>query len=788
MGKNTWFKFMLVLFIPLILSGCNKSIRVVDLVVPTVDSKNSRWFFFNSATRPFGMVNLSPDTQVGGDWGAGYRYGVDTIKGFSHIHAWQLSGLSVMPVTITEENDKTVYKDFYSKFSHETEIIKPGYHSLILDRYGIRAELTSTLRVGFHRYQYPESTRQAVLFNLNGMLGAGMMRDGQLEKTGNREVSGSLVNSPTQRRPKDCSVFFKVNFDSDISVIEKDDATGNYLVLFGPLKNNQLLMKAAISYTSIENAGINMTSELAGWNFEKTVSESQAEWNEVLGRIEIEGGTVDQHKRFYTDFWHALQGRRIISDYNGAYPDNTGSKLKVKQIPRDANGKPICNHYNSDSFWGAQWTLNTLWGLAYPERMKDFINSFLLYYRDGGLIPRGPSGGNYTYVMVGATFTPFLVSGYQKGIRGFDVNLAYEGTRKNHMPGGIMEKCGYEHYTSLGGGFKYYFEKGYVPSPLPEGKVFGLHQDGAGQTLEYSYQDWALAQFAKALGKTDDYNYFMERSYNYKNVFDSISGLIRPKDINGKWEDPFDPYSQTGFVESNSYQATWFVPHDLPGLAQLMGGKDAAAEKLNKLFEIADSMKFSESNESMLAAPGQSRPGQGGPGAQGMPGLGGPTRNRLPINYGNQPSMQTAFIFNYFDKPWLTQFWSRRVVETVYEGITPDRGYSGDEDQGLMGSLAVLMKIGLFSMDGGCSVEPFYELGSPIFNKITIHLNDDFYPGKEVVIVAENNSPENVYIQSATLDGQVINKFKILHKQLINGCTLNLVMGDKPNKSFGIEE
>jgi predicted alpha-1,2-mannosidase len=738
--------------------------KPVDLVYPLLDAANSRWFFFTSACRPFGMVNLSPDTKISGAWGSGYLYDTDTIQGFSHIHAWQLSGLSVMPVVLPEKNKMELLSDYASKFNHKKEKVTPGYHYVELERYGIVAELTSTKRVGFQRYQFPKGKNAAIVFKINGELGPSKIIDGSLKQTGEKQLQGQLVNAPTTRRPKPASVFFSVEFSTNIIAVQKDKTSGNYLV---ELENKKpVLMKAAISYTSVENAANNMAAELPGWDFEKTVSESQEEWNSMLSRIWVEGGSEKDQRRFYTDLWHALQGRRVISDVNGAYPDNTGETFRIGQIPLGKNGKPMFNHYNSDSFWGAQWTLNTLWQLVYPEIAKEFIQSFMQYYNDGGLIPRGPSGGNYTYVMTGASSTPFFVAAFQKGIlKKENAEEIYQALKKNHMPGGIMEKAGYEHRTNIGGGLNYYIDKGYVPYPLPDGR-FGFHQDGAMQTLEYAYQDWTLAQMAKALGHSGDYDYFIKRSENYRNLYDPESGWIRPKDVDGKWRDPYDPYEyQNGFVESNGAQATWFVPHDLTGLGKLMGGNKAASEKLDKSFREAEKLGFTS-------------------GAAHSKEL-HPEYRRIPINYGNQPSIQTAYIFNQLEHPWLTQYWSRKVLESAFSGLSPITGFNGDEDQGLMGSLSVLLKIGLFQMNGGTEENPQYQLGSSIFDKVKIKLNPDFYQGEEFVIEIQNNSTKNVYIQSASFNNTSVQKFWINHNDLVKGGKLEVIMGPSPNTNWG---
>lgn len=728
-----------------------------DMVYPLLDTENSRWFYFSSASRPFGMVNLNPDTEIKGDWGGGYKYTTDTIRGFSHVHEWQMSALSVMPVTLTAENSANIFSDFYSKFSHESEKIFPGYHSVVLDRYQIRAELTSTRRVGFHQYTFPANARKAILFNLNTILGPCENTNGTLEKNNDYELSGSLVLSTNFRRPKPLTVYFKIKFNEAVSSVERNKATGNYLVNFDKVKD-KVLMKAAISYTSVENATNNMQQELPHWNFDKTVSDSKNEWNSLLGRIQVEGGSETDQRRFYTDLWHALQGRKMISDANGAYPDNTGEKFRIGQLPLDANGKPKFNHYNSDAFWGAQWTINTLWGLVYPEIMNEFVHSLMQYYKDGGMIPRGPSGGNDTYVMTGASTTPFIVTAIQKGIVKDDLEAIYAALKKNHMLNGIMGKAGYEHNTNLGGGLKYYLEKGFVPYPIPEGN-FGSHQDGASQTLEYAYQDWALAQLAKKLNHQEDYDYFMVRSKNYQNVFDKSVDWMRPKNVEGKWLENFDPYKyENGFIESNGAQSTWFVPHDIEGLAELMGGKEKAAEKLNKQFETAKDLKFTSgtSHDAELH----------------------PEFSRIPINFGNQPSIQTSFIFNALGRPDLTQYWTRSVVKETFSGLSPATGYNGDEDQGLMGSLNVLLKIGLFQLNGGTDQEAEYQIGSPIFTKVSIQLNPNYYKGKNFVIEAPNNSAENIYINGIKYNNTAVEKQTISHSAVTNGGKLTLEMSN----------
>ncbi|HEY1018352.1 MAG TPA: GH92 family glycosyl hydrolase [Sediminibacterium sp.] len=751
--------------------------RFVDLVEPMVDAAHSRFFYFSSASRPFGMVNLSPDMALKGTWNTGYRYNEDTIKVFSHIHCWELSGIPVLPTTGVFKGQ--LGPDNYgSSYSHQQEIARPGYHKVVLKDYGVTAELTSTTRVGFHKYTYPKSPASHILFDFTTMLGSSETQSARVKKVSSQSIEGEVTMAATIRRPKPITVYFVTDFDKPFESFNgwqdgkltgvQEQVSGSHngvYVSFATAANEVRQMKVAISYVSIEEARKNMQAELPHWDFNRIVKESSSEWNEWLSRIQVEGGTLTEQRRFYTDLWHALQGRRIVSDVSGTYIDNTGAQPRKRQIPLGANGKPKFNEYNSDSFWGAQWSLNTLWHLVYPEVTESFINSLLLMYDDGGLIPRGPSGGNYTYVMTGAATTPFIVSAYLKGIRGFDIAKAYEGMRKDHFPGGMMSKVGYEHTTFKGGGIEEYMELGYVPYPLSKIK-YGFHMDGSTQTLEYAYQDYALAQMAKVLGKKEDYELFSKRALNYQNVFNKDTGWMWTRNREGKWNQPIDILQyEHGFEEGNAAQYTWWVPHDVKGLINMMGGADVFTNKLNRSFLEARTHSF---------VSGKSE----NPTDQEL-------LRRVYINYGNQPCMQTPFLFNYAGKPWLTQYWTRQLIDSVYSGISPQKGYSGDEDQGLMGSLAVLLKIGLFSTNGGTSEKPFYEISSPIFSKVTIKLNPKYYPGKEFVIVARNNAPGNVYIRKASLNGISWNQPWFLHDTLVKGGKLVLDMDASPNKLWG---
>ncbi|HJV77502.1 MAG TPA: GH92 family glycosyl hydrolase [Paludibacter sp.] len=766
--------------------------RPVDLVYPLLDAAHGRWFYFSSACRPFGMVSLFPDNAIAEDWDGGYRYSEDTIRDFSHIHEWQLSGVAVMPVTFSPSEIPGLLNNYSSTFSHKNETVKPGYHSVLLDRYNIKAELSATNRVGLHRYTFPKEKNHGVIFELGGHLGPCDIPEGGFKQVSQYEIRGYMVNGSTIRRVKPAPVYFSAVFNRPIKKIYLQQS-GKLLADLKTWKGNNgkillefadgqeaFLMKVGLSFTSEEGAANNLRAEAPNWNFDQIKTGAAEQWNAMLSRIQVEGGTELQQHRFYTDLWHALQGRRMLNDADGKYADCTGTEKVVRQLPLDKQQRPKFNMYNSDAFWGAQWTINTLWQLVYPEIAEDFCNSFLEYYKNGGLIPRGPSGGSYTYVMTGASSTPFFVAAWQKGIRGFDINKAYEGLRKNHMPGGMMSRIGYEHKTSKGGGLEYYINNGYVPYPLSD-TIYGMHQDGATITLENAYQDWCLAQLAKSLGKNNDYGYFMKRSENYKKLYNAAEGFMVPKDKNGKWQMPFDPLvSNRGFEEGSSAQYTWFVPHQLNGLFTLMGGSDSAIVKLNREFELTQPYRFCNEHPELPDPPVAEFAGQKSSAKRKYV-----NNERTWVNYSNQPGIQMAFIFNYAGVPWLTQKWSRMVVDSAYSKVSPYYGYNGDEDQGLMSSLSVLMKLGLFQMTGGCDENPRYELGSPLFPKVSIALQPAYYKSKELIIETKNNNASSPYIQSVKLSGKPLNIFYFNQSDINAGAHLVIDMSAEPNKSWG---
>lgn len=709
----------------------------------------------------------------------GYNYNDTNILCFSHIHCWELYGLPVMPIT-GKFNAPDGLAAAASGFSHKDEVVHPGYYKVFLQRYGITAELTSTMRVGFQRYTFPASDSSFIAFDTGATLMA-QIDSSAVRQVGPQEIAGYSVMAPSEmnRRPKPFTVYFVARFSKPVkfgawskkqlvpdanSISGKD--VGAY-ASFSTTNGEQVLLKVAISYTSEENARKNLAAELPGWDFDGVVRESKDDWNRWLGRIEVQGGTEAERVKFYTDLWHDLLGRHVVSDADGSYCDMTSGKPVVRRVTLDAQGHPRFPQYNFDALWGGQWSFNLLWSFAYPEVMDGFCNTLVNMYRDGGFIDRGVAGGNYTFVMIGDPATSFFAAAYNKGIRNFDVNLAYEGLRKNALPRGARDHAGYEWGTNAsGGGMKYYIERGYVPQNIG-GR--GMHKDGGSMTLEYAYEDWCLGQFAQALGKTADAAWLTQRSFNYTNLWDSTVSYMRPRNKDGSWLEGFAPvgkmdaFNTGGFTESDSAIYTYFVPQDVPGLIHLFGGREKFINALNRQFELAASDHFS-----VGYVKGR---GHGG----------------MWVDYGNEPSTAMAHLFNLAGAPWLSQKWVRAVKEQTYGGVTPTNGYTGDDDQGDLSAVSALMAIGLFDVEGGAEVNPAYQITSPVFDRITIHLNPDYFPGRKFTIITHNNSPQNIYIQSAKLNGQPLDRYWFSHADLVKGGTLELELGPAPDKAWGLD-
>lgn len=713
------------------------------LVEPRLGNTIGRWISFASACRPLGLVALSPDTRVNGDWGCGYNLADTHIVGFSHIHDWQSGGILLMPVT------GEVTADWQSPFSRDTELCKPGYHRVHLDRYNITAELTATARTGIHRYTFPAdpATDAALLIDLHSQCGPCEMQSASLVQINPRTLEGSVVNGPTLRKPKPHPVYFVLTLDTDATLEPFDPARVQARLSLGR-PTAPVTIKVGVSYTSLEAARANLAAEAASASFDQLHAEARADWNAQLSRIAVEGGDPVRRTRFYTDLYFSLLGRRTVSDVAGTYFDNTGPVPRIRQIPLDATGRPRHRHFSSDAFWGVQWSLAPLWALAYPELMDEFCHSLTDMYHNGGYIPRGPAGGADTFVMTSAQTTPFFACAINNGLhRPDDLAATYAALRKNHFPGGLMSKAGYEHATCQGGGIEDYIALGYIPEDLPP---VGYHTNGAAQTIEHAYNDWALAQLAAALGHTADAALFTARSRNYRNLFDPSVGFCRPRNRDGTWLQPFEPSQKKGYTEANAWTFTYHSAHDVPGLIEYFGSREAFLARLEEAFELSEQQRFFAPRDH---------------------------HNLIPLDFGNEPALATAHLFHLAGRPDRTQFWLRRVIDTIKAGNAPTDTWGGDEDQGIMGAWNVLVSIGLFSATGACESPARYQITSPLFDRITIQLPT----GRTLVITTTGLDPAITnYIQSTTFNGTPLTALELTYADLTSGGELLITLSPTP--------
>lgn len=696
----------------------NHSEDYAALVEPRLGSTCPRWIATSTACLPQGMVSLAPDTKIDVDWGCGYLWKPASALGFSHVHDWQVGAIRVMPMSGPVVLGATPQEQS-SGFSHETEVCKPGDHRLHLDRFGIQVELTASTRVGLHRWTFHEGDSASFVFDLASTLGPSEMEDAMLRRTGMDRYEGYVVNRPTFRRPKPLQVFFAITLScpATIKVAGQesalvDEISGEGVVAVFELGKvaAPVELRVALSYTSTVGAWRNLDAEVTGHSFDAIRDQARATWNRELSVIHVEGGTEEQRARFYTDLFHALAGRRTCSDVDGHYVDNTGETPVIRRVALDPQtGLPAYRHFNSDAFWGVQWSLAPLWSLAYPGLMREYCECFMDMYRNGGLIPRGPSGGNYTFVMTSAQTTPFFVTALLQGIyQPEDTEEVFQALLKNHGPGGLMSKCGYEHESEIGGGITDYIERGYIPEDIRSPEK-GFHDNGGAQTVEHSFNDWCLAQLARHFGKFDVAVEFEERSKNWRNLYDPNIGTLRPRLSDGGWMSPYDPVQYTKWTEGSAETYLFYGGHDLEGLIKCLGGRRAAIDRLESDFARSDKM-------GMLAEHGK--------------------HHEIPMDFGNEPALATPFLFAALGAQSHTDHWVRRILE-VKGGNAPTDSYGGDEDQGIMGAWNAMAAIGLSSHDAVCGETPKFRLHAPLFEFIKIRRPDGHGGVSTISITAE---------------------------------------------------
>lgn len=755
--------------------------KLSDYVNPNIGTAHSRWFFYTPAAMPFGLAKLGPSTNAHlgnkDGWEAtGYDDRDTSIEGFACLHEFQVGGIVLAPsvgklqtIPGSLENPDEGYR---SRFDRKDEYATSGYYSVLLKDYNIKAELTATKRVGFQRYTFPKSSQSNVIFDIGNRQGeSGAVKESKVTITKDGRIEGYVITIPEyvkkyqtgaevamyfsavlDKRPTSFGVFNKKETKAGDKEISGEGA-GVYFT-FDTKENEKITVKIGLSYTSIANARLNLDTEANKLNFDAAKKQNQTVWNDYLGRITVEGKNENDKIKFYTGLYHALLGRGLGSDVNGAYPMNNG---KVGQIPLDGKGKPQHNYYNTDAIWGGFWNLTQLWALAYPEYYADWVQGQLLVYKDAGWLGDGIANSKYVSG-VGTNFTGLAIaSAYNSGIRNFDVEKGYEAALKNELEwkdriegAGKMD-------------VKQFVELGY--SPFLDNMDFKTNTEGSGfsasHTLEYSYSAYAVAQFAKALGKTADYEKLIKLADGWKLLYDKETTFIRPKYANGKFIQNFNPSEPwRGFQEGNAWQYTFYVPHNVPELVATLG-KDTFNDRLNDIFTKSQKNVFG-----------------GGTKIDAFAGLSG------FYNHGNQPNLHISWLFNFSGKPYLTQKWVHAICDEFYgtEGIH-GYGYGQDEDQGQLGAWYVMSSIGLFDVKGLTDINPSFQIGSPLFDKITIKQSDKT-KNKIFVIEVKNNTKTNIYLQEVKLNENNVNALSIDLATIRKGGNLKMKVDAQPSNNW----
>lgn len=769
-----------------IIMGCSTSTSstkaLVDYVDPNIGTAHCRWFFYTPAAIPFGMAKLAPSTDAhlgnpGGWQAVGYDFRHTSIEGFANFHEFQVGGVVFAP-TVGElqtvpgelENPDGGYR---SRFDKKDEVAAPGYYSVLLKDYGVKAELTAMKRVGFHRYTYPKTELANLIFDIGNKQGeSGEVKDAEVQYFEDGRVEGYVITSPVYvniyQKGADVRMYFSAvlnkkpvqvgTFVKDVvnpgKHQEKGPGAGLYMT-FSTEEQEAVEVKVALSYTSIENARFNRETEAADVTFDQAKKNATDVWNESLSRIYVEGGKETDKVKFYTGLFHALLGRGLASDANGYYPKNNGT---VGRIALDEEGNPVHQHYNTDAIWGGFWNLTQLWSLAYPEYYSDWIKSQLLVYQDAGWLGDGIACSKYVSG-VGTNFTSLAIAAaYNCGIRDFDVQQGYEAALKNEVEWrGRLEGAGKMDVRQ-------FVERGYSPYEKrfdmvtrEEGSGFG-----ASHTMEYSFSSFAVSQFAKHLGKEDDYKLLSDLSNGWKNLYDPETRLIRPKDTKGNFLEDFNPLAPwKGFQEGNAVQYTFYVPHQIDELVDLVG-QETFNNRLDSIFLLSQKNIFG-----------------GGKEVDAFAGL------KTVYNHGNQPNLHISWLFNFSGKPYLSQKWVRAILDEFYglEGIH-GYGYGQDEDQGQLGAWYVMSALGLFDVKGLTEIDPKFQIGAPLFDKVTVRLNKDYYPGEKFVIEAKKQAVGDCYLQDISLNNRPQDTVQLPFSEVVKGGKLVLGLGASPNEEL----
>ncbi|MEA1876076.1 MAG: GH92 family glycosyl hydrolase [Bacteroidota bacterium] len=770
--------YIVLIIIVLHLSACGEKKEAVDYVDPFIGTD----FFahmFPGPGLPFGMVHLSPDTyNKGWTYASGYQYADNSIMGFSHTHYSGVGMVAkgdilIMPTNsqklqITPGSRKNPDEGYRSRFDHSEEFASPGYYSVRLKDYDIKVELTVTKRVGMHRYTFPESESSHILIDLGHIIGNAPSDKSHLEFVSNNSIEGYKISQEATvyfvaefSKPFDAYGTWDGNYktpESSASVFPyKSAESGSNIgafVNYRTTKDEIILVKVGLSYTSVEGARNNLLTEIPVWNFNRVREAAEETWNKELSKIKVNSDQEEKKQVFYTALYHSLMAQVISSDVDGKFFGMDG-KVHVA-------GDYV--FFPSFLCWDTYRSEHPLMTLLEPEHVNDMIRSIVTKTRNFAWLPAQHHRNVFGQGMVGDHLVPIIVDAFMKGFRDYDVEFIYEAMRKKALelpPPPLSPSAGRS-------GLQYFMELGYVPVDQVAESV--------PNTLELAYNDWCIAQMARELGKDDDYLLFMQRAHNYENLFDPGSNFMRPKNLDGSWlrscgnksaeiikngdytyYDCFDPLlvgrrPNRYFTESNAWQYIWSVQHDVGGLIDLFGSNESFIAKLDTFFTM--SPEISE------------------PKYVGVVGTIG------QYVHGNQPSHHVAYLYNYAGMPWKTQEKVHQVMDLYRTG---PGGICGNEDMGSLSSWYVLSAMGFYSV---CPGQNVYLIGTPLFEEVILSLNIHD-SDRQFIVKANNVSRKNIYIQSATLNGMSMNKSWLSHEEIINGGTLIFEMGPAPDLEWG---
>ena len=690
---------------------------------------------YPGAQAPFGMVQLSPDNGLPGwDRISGYFYPDSTIAGFSHTHlsgtgAGDLYDISFMPVTLPyKEADAPL--GIHSLFSHDEETASAGYYQVRLKDYDINVELTATERCGIQRYTFPEADA-AIFLNLRKAMNWDFTNDTRIEVVDSVTIQGYRFSDGWAR---DQHIYFRTRFSKPFASVQLDTATvikdgkriGSSAIArfdFHTSAGEQILVTTAISGVSMEGAARNLAAEAPADDFDKYLAVTRKNWNEQLSKVEIKSNDIDEKVKFYTALYHSMLAPTIYSDMDGAYygPD--------KQV-HQADG---WTNYSTFSLWDTYRAAHPLYTYIEPQRVNDMVKSFLAFSEQNGRLPVWNFYGSETDMMIGYHAVPVIVDAYLKGIGDFDPKKALAA---------CVATANIDEYRGIG----LYKKYGYVPYDVTD--HYNSENWSLSKTLEYAYDDYCSARMAEKLGERQIADEFDKRSRNYKNVYNSQTTFMQPRNNKGSFIEDFSPDDYTPHIcESNGWQYFWSVQQDVDGLISLVGGKERFAQKLDSMFTYNPS-----ADEDLPIF------------STGMIGQ---------YAHGNEPSHHVIYLFNAIGQPWKTQKYAAEVMHELYKN-TP-AGLCGNEDCGQMSAWYVFSAMGFYPVD---PISGKYEIGTPMYPEMKMHLAN----GKTFTILAPAVSKENIYIQSVKLDGNPYDKSYITHEQIMNGSIFEFEMGNKPGK------